>query len=376
MTRFERNIAGDIGVGPKGRIPVAQVRGLDTQVLIVGGGLAGSLAALLLARRGQNPIVVDPFEAETDDLRGETFSGDEIDLARSLGVTEAFGGELAMATSGYRRGDMVAAVRALWPDRVMAVAGRAVGIVPGDQVVTTLLADGLQLTSRVAVVACQSDSGLLRRLGVDRVASSTRHACVVAFDVTVRPESQAYLDGAMAFGADGVDGRVTFVQDGDKVRVNVALFDDMLSLRVQRFRRMPLVMLAQGLPSCKGRFAGARLIGAPTVWSTDLATSSHSSRDGVVLIGEARAAACPVTGGAMARILGDVQLLTRTHLPQWLASASVGGDRIEGFYRDINIAKRDRMLLRRSRAARQLATSPALVWSAARMVAAIRRKAA
>src|SRR3569832_1450738 len=54
-------------------------------VAIVGGGLAGSLAAAVLARAGYRIILIDRRAVHPDEFRVEKIAGQQLDILRRLG---------------------------------------------------------------------------------------------------------------------------------------------------------------------------------------------------------------------------------------------------------------------------------------------------
>src|SRR3981189_2561644 len=60
-----------------------------TDVAIVGGGLAGSTAAAMLARARIQALLIDPHTVYPPELRCEKLGGDQIDLLRKTGLADA-----------------------------------------------------------------------------------------------------------------------------------------------------------------------------------------------------------------------------------------------------------------------------------------------
>src|ERR1051325_10962190 len=61
----------------------------ETDIAIVGGGLAGSLAAVMLGRAGHAVTLVDPFAACRPDFRCEKLEAAHVDALRRAGVLDA-----------------------------------------------------------------------------------------------------------------------------------------------------------------------------------------------------------------------------------------------------------------------------------------------
>jgi len=73
-----------------------------TDIVIIGGGLAGSTAAAMLARAGIAAILVDPHPVYPPDFRIEKLSGDEqIARFRKTGVSEAVLRKAAHASENW-----------------------------------------------------------------------------------------------------------------------------------------------------------------------------------------------------------------------------------------------------------------------------------
>src|SRR3954465_15722421 len=70
-----------------------------TDVAIVGGGLAGSLAAAVLARRGHRVVMIDKRAVYPSEFRVEKIAGQQLDILRRLG----FDRDLAAVACAYAR---------------------------------------------------------------------------------------------------------------------------------------------------------------------------------------------------------------------------------------------------------------------------------
>ena len=75
----------------------------ETDIAIAGGGLAGSLAAVMLGRAGYAVTLVDPFETCRPDFRCEKLEEAHVDTLRGAGVLdEVLPASLRYETSGSR----------------------------------------------------------------------------------------------------------------------------------------------------------------------------------------------------------------------------------------------------------------------------------
>ena len=75
----------------------------ETEIAIVGAGLAGSLAATMLGRAGRDVTLIDPFDACRPDFRCEKLEQAHVDALRKAGVLdEVLPAALRYRTSGSR----------------------------------------------------------------------------------------------------------------------------------------------------------------------------------------------------------------------------------------------------------------------------------
>ena len=61
----------------------------QTDILIAGGGLAGSTAAAMLGRAGYAVVLVDPHRLYPADFRAEKIDGTQAAILRKTGVGDA-----------------------------------------------------------------------------------------------------------------------------------------------------------------------------------------------------------------------------------------------------------------------------------------------
>ena len=80
-----RTICANLTEGP-GR----EATTIVADVAIVGGGLAGSLAAAVLTRAGYRIALIDKRAVYPEEFRVEKLGGQQVDILRRLGLLDAF----------------------------------------------------------------------------------------------------------------------------------------------------------------------------------------------------------------------------------------------------------------------------------------------
>jgi kynurenine 3-monooxygenase len=170
---------------------------VSTRIAIVGGGPAGSLLAILLARRGFEPVVLERSAPFTADQGG----------GRSINLALAARGIDALRRAGLERD-----VRAL----MIPMRGRMIHDLAGGQ---RFLAYGQRAAEEIYSVSRAALNTLLYRLAAERhdVEYRFRTRCV-----DVEPESGAPLVEANGSRAT-VDADIVFAADGAGSEVRRAL---------------------------------------------------------------------------------------------------------------------------------------------------------
>src|SRR4051812_14178897 len=170
-------------------------------VAIVGGGLAGSTAAAMLARAGLRVAMIDPRPIYPSDFRCEKLDGPQVRLLEKTGLADrllaapTFDGDVWVARYGrlmeqrpsdqygIRYDTLVNAVRAQIPPAVEFIEAKvtAVATTPERQIVT--LSSSEELSARLVIMANGLNSGLRQRLGMARKDLSPCHSITLGFDL-------------------------------------------------------------------------------------------------------------------------------------------------------------------------------------------------
>lgn len=363
----------------------------EDRIVIVGGGIAGSLLARVLARAGHAVSVVDIRGALAAEFRAEKLNLGQLEQLRRLDL-EAWYEEVCWGVAwgaagsphadarplqdcGARYDRWVERARALWPESVELVVGKADRIVASDDRQAVVLSDGRRLEGRLVVLATGRGERLRAELGMTRRILSPRHSTTLGFSV-LPPSGNAWeVAPRLAEGRFGDRlGFGSVFPMMDEVRVNVFSYREPADPWIAALRKAPVPVLLKALPDLGPALDGTQVVRELEAYCGDLYAIDGCERPGVVLIGDAFHAPCPASGTGMTRILNDIERLTAVHLPAWLATPGMDRDKIAAFYADPVKRHVDRASLLRSLNGRASAVSSSPWWAVRRRVGALRRK--
>jgi 2-polyprenyl-6-methoxyphenol hydroxylase-like FAD-dependent oxidoreductase len=343
-------------------------------VTIIGAGLAGSLAAHLLARTDLRIAVVDPAPWHRDEFRAEQIVGPQVAALRGLGLLERivadrpcigsarrydsvgrFLGRVSAPHYGVAYAAMVNALRPM-PSNVDHILDAVTHVETQEKKQILVLHEGGPLATRLTVLATGLRRSLHRRLDEQCERLSAHHSVAYGFDVQ--------LDGPLEevvvmYGdvANRIDYLTLFPYESGRVRGNLFTYGDPGGFRMLLDKEDGLHALLPGLRRAIGR---VRMEGAPVVRSNHLWVS-RIARPGVVAIGDAYQTPCPAAGTGVTRLLSDVQALLR-HAPHWLRADDVSPRRIAEYYADSIRAAADAMALHDARYRRAARTQTSMRW--------------
>jgi 2-polyprenyl-6-methoxyphenol hydroxylase-like FAD-dependent oxidoreductase len=189
--RLDRNA----GV-PKGDALMRQ-----TDIAIVGGGLAGSTAAAMLGRAGIGAVLIDPHTVYPPDFRCEKLDGPQVRLLEKTGLAgpvlaattpdrdvwvARFGRVIEKRPSdqyGILYDRLVNTVRAEIPPAIERIGAKATAIATGADRQRLTLSNGEQISARLIVLANGLNLALRHTLGMTREVVSPAHSITVGFDI-------------------------------------------------------------------------------------------------------------------------------------------------------------------------------------------------
>jgi 2-polyprenyl-6-methoxyphenol hydroxylase-like FAD-dependent oxidoreductase len=364
----------------------------DTDIAIVGGGLSGTVAAAVLARRGHRVTLVDRNETFPPEFRVEKISGEQVGRFERLGMLPALArsGTYFESIVNARRGrlldtnltphygimyhDLVAAMRRELPRTVRFVTGRVTDLRTSSGVQTVTLAEQGDLTARLIVLASGMSDLLRSRLGIERQVLHERQSLTFGFDARVERFPRSAFTYYGEHPTDGID-YLSFFPIGETIRANLFAFLDHRDPWVKQVRGEPEAALASALPGLSRTAGRIEVVGKVQSWIQDLAVARNVEQPGIVLIGDAYQTSCPAAGTGVSRLMSDVERLSLVYVPAWLESPGMDADKIAAFYRDPLKRAMDAHALARANFRRGFTVGSSLSWRARREGQFLRRRA-
>ena len=359
-----------------------------TDVAIIGGGLAGSLAAAMLGRAGIDATLIDPRPEYPPDFRCEKLDGDQVNLLKKTGLAEAVlrvstpdvvswvarFGRLVEKRPGDQEGifyaPLVNTVRAQIPDSVRFLEAKAAALATGETTQSVTTSAGDSVNARLIVLANGLNIGLRDQLELKREILSPCHSISIGFDMS--PVGRAAFDfPALTYYAERQGDKtalITLFPIGRTMRANLFVYRTMDDPWLQALRAAPqetLFALMPGLRKLTGDFAVADHI---KIRPVDLYATRGHLQPGVVVVGDAFSTSCPAAGTGARKVLNDVERLCNVHIPRWLATPGMDVDKIAAFYDDPVKQACDDFCFTKAHMLKSLSTDPGPLWQARRLV--------
>jgi len=360
----------------------------DTDVAIVGGGLAGSLAAAMLGRAGIDAVVIDPHPEYPSDFRCEKLDGDQVALLKKTGLAEpvlrattpdrvswiARFGRLVDKRTGDQEGifyaPLVNTIRAEIPANIRFIQAKATTISSGGERRNIALSNGETVSARLVVLANGLSVSLRDQLGLKREILSECHSISIGFDI--KPVGRrGFAFPALTYYADRTSDRaayITLFPIGATMRANMFVYRDMKDPWLRQLRTDPentVTALMPGLRRIIGDFA---VDGHIAIRPVDLYVTHGHLQPGLVLVGDAFSTSCPAAGTGARKVFVDVERLCNVYIPRWLATPGMDASKIAAFYADPEKQACETFCINKARALKAFSTDASLPWAVRRWV--------
>jgi 2-polyprenyl-6-methoxyphenol hydroxylase-like FAD-dependent oxidoreductase len=358
----------------------------QTDIAIVGGGLAGSTAGAMLGQAGIGTVVIDPHPIYPPDFRCEKLDESQIGILEKTGLADALYrtathvDELWVARFGLivqkRRNhqygilyhDLVNMMRGQIGGSAQLLQAKVTALSNSAERQSLTLSTGEEISARLIMLANGLNIGLRHTLGIEREVISACHSISIGFDVV--PAGRPKFDFcALTYFPKHASERLAYLTlfpIGATMRANMFVYRDMQDSWLREMRNAPHATLMNTLPAL------GKLIGAFEVTSdvkirpVDLYVTKGHRQAGIVLAGDAFATSCPAAGTGANKVFSDVERLCNVHIPRWLASDGMGAEKIAAFYNDEVKQASDQFSEAKAYYLRSLSTDAGLAWSARR----------
>lgn len=358
-------------------------------VLIIGAGIAGSMLAFVLGRQGRKVVVVDPRRTPPAVFRNEKLGGAQIALLKKLGALHCFEAALwppegtpgaypdgqrpALTDCGAPHQAWVMSVRQGWTADVRFVEGSVHHLDLSDHLQRAATTDGQRIEARLAVLATGRIPQLRQALGVECRTISAGHSVCLGFSAVFdTPVPAQVIDAPQGSGI----GYVSIFPMPGETRVNVFSYRPLDDPWTRRMSADPMGCLSELDPRLAALFEGGRVVRRCEARGTDLYEVSGHRQAGLVMIGDAFHAPCPASGTGMLRILNDIEILTRSHLPHWLQTPGMPCAKIAAFYDDPEKRRLDEASIKSSLKGRGAVVGTSAYWRGRRLIGNLKRQVA
>ena len=326
----------------------------DTQVAIVGGGLAGSLAAAMLGRDGVDVVFIDPNKQYPAEFRCEKLDGDQMAILRRTGLADAVltnsthdreawvarYGRIVEKRPGDQQGifyaSLVNTVRAEIPTNVRHIEAKATGITTSVDRQTVTLSNGEEVRARLVILANGLSLSLRDALKLGRETVSKCHSISIGFNMKPLGR-ETFPFPALTYYSETPANRaalITMFPIGEAMRANLFVYRDMDDPWLKAFRTAPKETLLAMMPSLAGLAGDFAVDGFVQIRPVDLYVSTGHEQDGIVLVGDAFSTSCPAAGTGARKALNDIERLCNHYVRAWLETPGMERQKVAQFYAD------------------------------------------
>jgi 2-polyprenyl-6-methoxyphenol hydroxylase-like FAD-dependent oxidoreductase len=351
-------------------------------IIVVGAGLAGTAAAIVLGKQGLRVTLIDARSSYPPVFKAEKIEPDQADVLRKFGLLDAlipraghirkihsyYNGRLFKTTSeeqfGLYYADMVNPLRAQLPENVRFKLGRVTRIDNTADLQRVTLDGGEELSARLIVLACGLSGDVPTGLGLKRVTIQKHQSAAIAFQISRADEQPFNFDSATCFPEKHLSGvdYLTLFRIGSAMRANLFAFPAAEDSWTRRFIQEPEKELERCFPNLRAALGDYRLTSKVESSLVHLYHTEGEPIPGVVLIGDAAQNACPSTGMGLTKVVTDVDVLCTQCVPRWFETAGMGSNKMAAFCKDPRKTEVDAKAIRDAAYRRQARTDKSFRW--------------
>lgn len=365
---------------------------IERDVVVVGGGLAGSAVATVLARRGMSVAVVDRYAEFPPIFRAEKIESDQAALLRKLGlfdgvlertriINEIIHGHRGRIVHrrqieqfGISYCDLVNSVRQQIPAAVDFVVGVVASVQAGDRRSRVTLVDGRCFAGRLVVIASGMNSPVAVELGARKQMVKEGLSTTFGF-MLQRSDDQPFSFDAVTYRPSSINdqlGYLTLFRMGAFMRANLFTYWPVSDPKTRELRTDPVGFLARTLAGLETVIGEFKVAGRVETFGIDLYRMENCAIPGVVFLGDAYQSVCPSTGMGLSKVLTDVDVLCNELVPTWRGLERIRSEETAALYSNPRKVQIDDRAVRLALAGRDSVLSTALAWRIRRRVRTLR----
>jgi len=356
------------------------------EIAIIGGGIAGSSAAVMLGRQGYDVVLIDPHDVFPDDFRCEKFDASQIETITHMGLAKdifsqctpiedvwigRFGylvNKMAYPHYGFAYKTVIDAIRAKLPENVRFIQNKVQSVENSKSLQTLQLANDTEISSRLMIVANGLNPGLRKQLGINQKMLSKNHITAIGFDITPS-NNNAFEFGSMTYWPEKTSEKMAYFtafKSGKKFRTNLFGYWEKDDAFLSKLKSEPEIALAQLMPSLNAMIGNFEVKERVHIRPIDIFQTYPENLDGMVFIGDAYSTSCPGAGTGAGKALIDVERLCRHHIPTWIESSDFSSNSLRSFYEDEIKVESDKHNLEAAWFLRSITMEKSLIWGAKR----------